>query len=87
MRYPLTTFNAIYSCLGFFITFNTHLYLPLSLSPSLPLAPSLPRSLAPSLRGRVGPGGHTLLLWSGRRGFDPRPLRRTQRAFYPPLAI
>jgi hypothetical protein len=34
----------------------------------------------------VGEGGHTvtLLLWGGRRGFDPQQLRR---AFFPPLAI
>jgi hypothetical protein len=24
---------------------------------------------------------------AGRRGFDPRQLRRTKRAFFPPLAI
>ena len=35
----------------------------------------------------VGKGGHTLLLRGGRRGFDPRQLRRTKRAFFPPLAI
>ncbi len=30
---------------------------------------------------------HILLLRGGRRGFDPRQLRRTKRAFFPPLAI
>jgi hypothetical protein len=35
----------------------------------------------------VGEGGHTLLLRGGRRGFDPLELRRTKRAFFPPLAI
>ncbi len=39
---------------------------------------------APSL---VGKGWHTLLLRGGRRGFDPRQLRRTKRAFFQPLAI
>jgi hypothetical protein len=32
-------------------------------------------------------GGHTLLLRGERRGFDPRHLRRTKRAFFSPLAI
>ncbi len=41
-------------------------------------------SLRPSL---VGKSGHTLLLRVGRSGFDPRQFRRTQRAFFPPLAI
>ncbi len=35
----------------------------------------------------VGKGGHTLLLRDRLRGFDPRQLRRTKRAFFPPLAI
>ena len=35
----------------------------------------------------VGKGGNTLPLRGGRRGFDPRQLRRTKRAFFPPLAI
>jgi hypothetical protein len=35
----------------------------------------------------VGKGGYTLLLRGGRRGFDPRQLRRTKRAFFPPLVI
>jgi hypothetical protein len=36
----------------------------------------------------VGNGGHTLLLRGGLRGFDPRQLRRTKRAFRVfPLAI
>ncbi len=38
----------------------------------------------PSLVDEVG---HTLFLRVGRRGFDPRHLRRTKRAFFPPLAI
>jgi hypothetical protein len=32
----------------------------------------------------VDKGGHTLLFRGGRRGFDPRQLRRTIRAFFPP---
>ncbi len=35
----------------------------------------------------VGKGGHTVLLWGGRRGFDLRQLRRTKPAFFPPFAI
>ena len=35
----------------------------------------------------VGKGGHTLLLRGGWRGFDPRQLRRTKGAVFPPLAI
>ncbi len=35
----------------------------------------------------VGKGGHTLLLQGVRRGFEPRQLWRTKRAFFQPLAI
>jgi hypothetical protein len=36
---------------------------------------------------KVVPVGNTLLLWGRRRGVDSRQLRRTKRAFIPPLAI
>jgi hypothetical protein len=36
---------------------------------------------------QVGKGGHTLLLRGGRHGFNPRQLRRTKRALFPPLTI
>ncbi len=35
----------------------------------------------------VGESGHTLLHRGGRSGFDPCQPRRTNRAFFPPLAI
>ncbi len=38
----------------------------------------------PWIPNLVGKGGHTLLLRGGRRGFDPRQLKRTKRAFFPP---
>jgi hypothetical protein len=38
-------------------------------------------------RGQVVKADIPCSFGSGRRGFDPRHLRRTKRAFFPPLAI
>jgi hypothetical protein len=39
-----------------------------------------------NINSLVGKGRHALLPRGGRRGFDPRQLRRTKRAFFSPLA-
>ncbi len=41
----------------------------------------------PCRRGREVKAGIPHSSGVGRRGFDPRQLRRTKRAFFPPLAI